>query len=267
MIGSRYSAMLAIASSVSGSLLVSPSNEAPMLQLLRSLRPCHSLLPACQVRWSARQTPCACRPAPRAMVADAAFRVAYPTYTARIAASAVVKHHGLGADCLGRDVRRPYFLLGVACCAWQLRLGRATARASRMPLICEEEQLGEVAGRPAGKPANKVFGTMRTVSPSVMSADRLAVLLGGQDRLAVPVAEAHGCLGGGQIEAKANAVHRGAAGEAKRGKRQGNCSDQGRSLRNTSKAPTRATITVAIAPNCSGSMTRPAADKRANSPA
>ena len=53
-----------------------------------------------------------------------------------------------------------------------------------------------------------------------MRPHSLPVLLCRENRLAVPVAEAHGCLGGGQIEAKANAVDRGAAGEAKRGKRQ-----------------------------------------------
>ena len=53
-----------------------------------------------------------------------------------------------------------------------------------------------------------------------MRLDRLAVLLRSQHRLAVPMPKPHGCLGGGQIEAKANAVDRGAAGEAKRGKRQ-----------------------------------------------
>jgi hypothetical protein len=53
----------------------------------------------------------------------------------------------------------------------------------------------------------------------------LAVRLGSQHRLAVPMPKPHGCLGGGQIEAKANAVDRGAAGEGEQGNRQGNRSD------------------------------------------
>jgi hypothetical protein len=55
-----------------------------------------------------------------------------------------------------------------------------------------------------------------------MSADRLAVLLGGQDRLAVPVAKLTVVSALARSRPKLNAVHRGAAGEGEQGKRQGN---------------------------------------------
>jgi hypothetical protein len=53
-----------------------------------------------------------------------------------------------------------------------------------------------------------------------MRPHSFAVLLGSQNGFAVTVAEAHGCLGIRQIEAEANAVERGAAGEGERGERQ-----------------------------------------------
>jgi hypothetical protein len=99
MIGTRYSAMLAIASSVSGSLLVSPckrSPDAPTVKILAAVPLALTSVPSPLGRLGKHRAPAVLRH--EAMVADAAFRVAYPTYTARIAASAVVKHHGLGAD-------------------------------------------------------------------------------------------------------------------------------------------------------------------------